>query len=969
MRLEQFKTQVLLLHSEQSTLDSLSSGFNEHYTVHCATSGSEALNFLGDTPIHVIISAQDLPGMSGAEALREAKKRSPDTIGILLASPNDDGTQAIVGEKEVFDVVRGAVTPDGLLKMIENATQRMRLMALAESANDTQADVDEHGAEHIVMETSENGSSIVSDGTGQFPAMDPQRVSESANTGARAVDVLVMTKDEEFLATVRDSARGLHNIIHTNTLAQADDAVKNKNVGVAVIDAAMVGSNVEKLTLHLRKTKQRLVSIVAGRRDDGEMLMDLINRGKVYRFLLKPVSPGRARLAIEASIKHHLEAPDAAFKAVPGAAPPKVAARPAPKAAPAPKPVSKQTDSASTEAMPSFESSPVQDGLSAAFGDNDSSFTETVTGIVTSVGKSIGGVKDSLSRKKEAAPVNVKKEPRINPAAINVTPPAPGPARVSAPAATAAPAPTDTPATISNFDDDDGGSLFTKPKIIGAIAAALIAVVAIGWWAMSGSDGPAAPGSTPIADSNATSGQVDTAQSAAELLAEARLARDAGQVFNPTGSNAIELLLAASQAEPGNTEIREELDAVLEQALGMAEAALLETRVADASAALQRIELANPNQSRLPALKTQLAQMQLRTYLDDARVAINDRRFDDAMAAISSARSLRVADRSGIETVAAELSAARVQQKVDDVLATAEQRIEEGKLIEPANDSARYYYDLVLGNDPDNAAARAGLTAVASALVLTAKAEIAAGNFDDAGSILMDAKGVDPESVEVAATIDALKTARRSDSGDLNRAEQQRQAAEQRAADRKAAEQRAAEQKATEQKAAEQRAAEQKAAEQKAAEQKAAEQNAAELKAAEARAAQEQAAQSEQQQQVAAPTETPAAVPVAAVENAEPKQPAAEQIVPVGSLNRTKYVAPKYPRSAERRGISGWVDVIFTVNTDGRVEDIGVRDSDPGDTFVSAAEKAIAKWEFEPIVENGSKVSKRAAVRLMFAIE
>ena len=42
--------------------------------------------------------------------------------------------------------------------------------------------------------------------------------------------------------------------------------------------------------------------------------MDLINRGKVYRFLLKPVSPGRARLAIEASAKHHLEAPDAAFK-------------------------------------------------------------------------------------------------------------------------------------------------------------------------------------------------------------------------------------------------------------------------------------------------------------------------------------------------------------------------------------------------------------------------------------------------------------------------------------------------------------------------------------------------------------------------------------------------------------------------------------------------------------------------------
>ena len=78
MARDKFKTQVLILHSEQATLDNLSSGFNDQYTVHCATTGSEALNTLVDTPINVIISAQKLPGMSGLEALREAKKRSPE---------------------------------------------------------------------------------------------------------------------------------------------------------------------------------------------------------------------------------------------------------------------------------------------------------------------------------------------------------------------------------------------------------------------------------------------------------------------------------------------------------------------------------------------------------------------------------------------------------------------------------------------------------------------------------------------------------------------------------------------------------------------------------------------------------------------------------------------------------------------------------------------------------------------------
>ena len=110
MAFDQYKTQVLLLHSEQSTLDSLRSGFSDRYTVHCATSGSEALNTLVETPINVIITAQKLPGMSGLEALREARKRSPDTVGILLAGNADDGLEALVGDEEVFQVVRGNVT-------------------------------------------------------------------------------------------------------------------------------------------------------------------------------------------------------------------------------------------------------------------------------------------------------------------------------------------------------------------------------------------------------------------------------------------------------------------------------------------------------------------------------------------------------------------------------------------------------------------------------------------------------------------------------------------------------------------------------------------------------------------------------------------------------------------------------------------------------------------------------------------
>ena len=35
----------------------------------------------------------------------------------------------------------------------------------------------------------------------------------------------------------------------------------------------------------------------------------------------------------------------------------------------------------------------------------------------------------------------------------------------------------------------------------------------------------------------------------------------------------------------------------------------------------------------------------------------------------------------------------------------------------------------------------------------------------------------------------------------------------------------------------------------------------------------------------------------------------------------------------------------------------------------AAAIKAIQKWEFEPVIENGEVIEKRAGVRLMFALE
>lgn len=92
-------------------------------------------------------------------------------------------------------------------------------------------------------------------------------------------------------------------------------------------------------------------------------------------------------------------------------------------------------------------------------------------------------------------------------------------------------------------------------------------------------------------------------------------------------------------------------------------------------------------------------------------------------------------------------------------------------------------------------------------------------------------------------------------------------------------------------------------------------------------------------------------------------------MVPVSRLTRINYVGPEYPRAAQRRGVTGSVDVAFTVTTDGRVRALSVLTSDPAETFDQAAMDAVEQWRFEPVIENGVAVEKRSAVRLAFSLE
>lgn len=69
-------------------------------------------------------------------------------------------------------------------------------------------------------------------------------------------------------------------------------------------------------------------------------------------------------------------------------------------------------------------------------------------------------------------------------------------------------------------------------------------------------------------------------------------------------------------------------------------------------------------------------------------------------------------------------------------------------------------------------------------------------------------------------------------------------------------------------------------------------------------------------------------------------------------------IAPDYPPKPLADQIEGWVKVQFTIAPTGTVHDAFVVESSPGSVFDAAALKAIARWRYNPKVENGVPVER-----------
>jgi protein TonB len=87
------------------------------------------------------------------------------------------------------------------------------------------------------------------------------------------------------------------------------------------------------------------------------------------------------------------------------------------------------------------------------------------------------------------------------------------------------------------------------------------------------------------------------------------------------------------------------------------------------------------------------------------------------------------------------------------------------------------------------------------------------------------------------------------------------------------------------------------------------------------------------------------------------------KVIPESRLKRTSFAPPVYPDRARERATEGWVDLEFTVATDGTTTNIVVRAAEPEGTFDNAAVSAVRRWRYEPRV-----AEQRVEARLRFRL-
>jgi protein TonB len=506
----------------------------------------------------------------------------------------------------------------------------------------------------------------------------------------------------------------------------------------------------------------------------------------------------------------------------------------------------------------------------------------------------------------------------------------------------------------------------------GGLVSLAIVAAGIAWFAAW--ESPTVPTATSVRDSDAavvaapdpaatqkTAPGVDDDAPAAlksgaveDLLDLARTAFSERRYTDPKSESALVYYRSVLAQEPDNGEAREGLAriaVVLDERL---QAALADGRYDDAALAIAQLRLTNADPARLKDSEGRVAAAQIAAALtrDNADRAASLLRQAETSGALKGEQLARF--HADIERQQSDARVKRLAGEIDT-------RLRDGRLVDPANDSAKYYLDQLRKLPNSATAVDAQQKALANAVLDEARAAGQLKQNDELERWLGEARklGVSPARI-AAVRRDArpAATAAPAPSGDVTRLAalvQTRideghllepaqdsalyQLGQLRTADL------AGTQYATSARTLGDRLLER------------------------GRAAVGERKPDIAQSYAAAARQVGMNEPgIAALERdiAQLRAATVEPRVSNGQIKRTRYVAPEYPREAMLKNLEGSVKVRFTIDADGKVSDASVLSSTPGHVFDRAALNAVRRWRFEPLSVAGEPAQATIETSVVF---
>lgn len=257
------KPKVLLVDDEERILRSLGLLLRMQYQVFATSDGHEALAILRREKIHVLISDQRMPVMTGSELLRQAREVSPDTVRILLTGYADaDAALASVNEGEIF---RYITKPWGPKELRDTIAQAAEIAVRLEGATLAPALPAAHGR----------------------------------------LTCLVLDRDEATFQAVQDVIGAHHDVLWRQTVTGALQVLASQPVAILVTELSLGDEDLSAMIKQLKRERPELLTLILTCFKDTSRLVDLINQAQVFRYLPKPVRKGLLGRSIESTIARY----------------------------------------------------------------------------------------------------------------------------------------------------------------------------------------------------------------------------------------------------------------------------------------------------------------------------------------------------------------------------------------------------------------------------------------------------------------------------------------------------------------------------------------------------------------------------------------------------------------------------------------------------------------------------------------